>query len=221
MVIAIDGVASSGKSSLARGLAKRLGYRYCGTGSIYRAVALKINSNSLTEKDADKISKLLKNTKVDIWFSEGESKIFLDGQDVTSKINTPEISLFTPKIATLSQVRGFVRKIQHKLGDSGNIIVEGRDIATVVFPNADIKIFMTASDEVRTKRRLLDFEKQGKLFSYEEALRDILSRDKADTERKVSPLIVAKDSIVFDNSDYTIEQSLDILEKMIKNFKTR
>lgn len=216
MIIAIDGIVSSGKSSISKGLAARLGFRYCGAGSIYRTIALKLDKLNVSPKDIDSIKEVLKRTVIKLAFEDGKSRLFLDGDDVTEHINTPEISKITPVYAVIPEVRAFVKSMQHKIGDEGNVIMEGRDIGTVVFPNADLKLFLIASDEVRTHRRMNDFEKQGRLFSYEDALKDILERDKADIERETSPLKRASDALVFDNSDYTLEQALDILEKMIR-----
>ncbi len=221
MIIAIDGTVCSGKSTIAKTLAKELGFGYFSAGSIYRAIALKTSRNNIKLTDEKSIVEMLKNTKIEITFADGESKTLLDGEDVSSLIRSPEITMLSAKVAILPKVREYVRKIEHLVGDNFNIVIEGRDIGTVVFPNAEVKIFMTASEEVRTKRRMADFEKKGIIFSYEEALSDLRERDKADMTRKDSPLKKAEDAIEFDNSSYTLEQSLEKLKKIIsKNLKS-
>lgn len=216
MVIAFDGLASSGKSSLSKGLAKILGYNFCSAGAIYRAIALKICELKINEKDIEKIGKMLENTDIRLEYKNGIGSTILDGKDVSLQICSPEVSEFTPKIAKFIIVREYVRKIQHAMGDNQNIVIEGRDIGTVVFPNADIKFYMIASDEVRAKRRMKDFELLNKEVSFEEVLKSVRQRDYNDINRKFSPLKKADDAIVFDNTYLTYEEALQKLVKVVK-----
>lgn len=209
MIIAIDGPAGSGKSTVAKLVAKKLGFLYLDTGAMYRAVAYKMKKENLSEKELieklDSIDLKLLDTDKDI-------KVILDGEDITGKIRTEEIGKLASRIAKIPEIREKLVQLQRKIAlEAKNAVLEGRDIGTVVFPDAELKIFMTASPEERAKRRYLQLKEKGENPSYEDILRSVLERDKADMEREVAPLKPAKDSIVIDTTDKTIEEVVDII----------
>ena len=217
MVITFDGVAGAGKSSLARGLADNIGFNFCSAGAIYRAIAYKILKNNIQENDLIKIKKLLQETDVFLIYKKGNFDVFLDGVDVTVEAYSVKVSEFTPRIAKIPFLREYVRSIQYKMALKDNLIVEGRDTGTVVFPNADLKFFIVASDRVRAERRMKQFQEKGEYLSFEECLNRVRARDKDDKEREVSPLIKAKDAITFDNGKYSYDESLDKITSIVKN----
>lgn len=220
MVIAIDGTVCSGKSTISRELAKKLNYLYCNTGAIYRAITIKILKNGIENATLEGLEEMLNGTQVVLDKDEnGKVLVFLDGKNVTCEINTPNISQNVSIYSKLPVVRAFVNKVQKSLAKKGNIVVEGRDIGTVVFPQAEVKIFMTADDNIRAKRRQADYLKQGKSLSLEEVKAEILARDKADMERKISPLKKADDALVYFNNGNDIEKAVSDLVYIIQNKK--
>lgn len=216
MVIAIDGVAGAGKSTLSKGVSQRLGFTLCSAGSIYRAIALKTKMEGINPSDAKSLRKMLEKTKISFEYIDGNSRTLLDGRDVSNLIRSIEISELTPRVAGYNFVREFVRKIQHQMSKKHNIIVEGRDIGTVVFPNAELKFFVTASDNVRAERRREEYRRLGEEISLEQALADVLKRDKSDSTRELSPLKKADDAVVFDNSNWSVEEALDRMTRIIQ-----
>jgi len=220
MLIAIDGPAGSGKSTIAKLLAEKLGFQYIDTGAMYRAVTLaaleakypSINF-SLTDKvlgyeDEDFIKeRVLPNLSIKL---DGK-EVYLSGRNVSKEIRTPFVSNNVAQIAALKSVRENLVKQQQALGRASNCVMDGRDIGTVVFPDADIKIFLTASAEVRAKRRLKDFEEQGEHTNFAALVEDIKARDKYDSERDISPLKIADDAIEINSDDKTIDQVLQLI----------
>ena len=217
MIIAIDGTVCSGKSTVAKKLAKRLNFLHLNTGAIYRAVAYVCNKNNVTPQEVDRVCDLLKNINYEQTINKSKETIFVvNGQDVTKELYAPAISNLSSCFSPLPQVREFARKVQHKIVENTNAVVEGRDIGTVVFPNAEVKFFVTASNDVRAKRRLNDYMAQGKDVSYKPVLADILERDRQDMEREISPLAKANDAILFVNDYDSPEPAVDEMEKIIK-----
>lgn len=208
--IAIDGPAGAGKSTIAKAVAKQLEYIYVDTGALYRSIALNaINSGTNTDSEAE-VSELLNNTKVEIKFINGEQRVFLNSQDVSDKIRTTEVSMMASKVSALVAVRDFLLELQRGLARENNVIMDGRDIGTVVLPQAQVKIFLTASAQCRAKRRYKDYLAAGNTQeSYEQILADIQQRDYNDSHRAVAPLKPAGDSVVVDTSDDTLEQSVE------------
>ncbi len=207
--IAIDGPAGAGKSTIAKAVAKQLEYIYADTGALYRSIALNaINSGTNTDNEAE-INELLSNTKVEIKFIDGEQRVFLNSQDVSDKIRTTEVSMMASKVSAIAAVRDFLLELQRGLARENNVIMDGRDIGTVVLPQAQVKIFLTASAQCRAKRRYKDYLAAGNTKeSYEQILADIQQRDYNDSHRAVAPLKPAEDSVIVDTSDDTLEQSV-------------
>lgn len=213
--IALDGPAGAGKSTLARAAAKKLGYIYVDTGALYRAVGLKFSRMGVnTELDCD-IEPVLKNTTVDIRFIGEEQHVFLDGEDVNSLIRTPEISMMASAVSAKPQVRAFLLELQRKLAREHNVIMDGRDIGTVVLPDATLKLFVTATPETRAERRYKELTEKGMQVNYDDILSDIKTRDYNDTHRDVAPLKLAEDGIEFDTDNLNFDDALSALMKII------
>ena len=220
MIIAIDGTVSSGKSTIARELAKKLGFMHLNTGAIYRAITIKILNKNMQNSSEDEVWNMLQRTVITASKNEeGRMQVFLDGVDVTSEINSPLISQNVAIYAKIPKVREYVKSVQHWLAEQGNVVIEGRDIGTVVFPNAELKIFMTADDDVRASRRQNDYLKQGKNIPFEVVKAEILARDKADMEREISPLKPAEDAIIYYNNGNDLNKVVSDLEKLLENQK--
>lgn len=218
MIIAIDGTASSGKSSIAKALSKKLSIPILGTGSIYRAIALKMLNFNIDPNDDEFIKRTLDSTILNIHFSNNIPTIMVDNfvQEL-DKLNSHDVSIFTPKIACKDFVREFVRKIQKNHATKlENIIVEGRDIGSVVFPNAEVKFFIDADLTTRATRRLNDYIKQGKNITLQEVINELETRDNEDRFRHLSPLIMTEDSIILDTSSLNIEDAVNKMIKIIK-----
>lgn len=223
MIVAIDGTATSGKSTLAKRLAKKLGFVYCNTGAIYRAIAIKITSiygEEICENEEELVD-IISKVKITESYDNGIFKITLDGEDVTDKIHTPFIDRFVGVYSKIGGIRKIVRTIQKEIATSNNSVVEGRDIGTVVFPNAEVKFYISADDKVRAQRRYDDYKKSGKECSFEEVLREIKARDELDFNREISPLKPAEDAIIIDNSgndpDKMVDYLADIVNKKRQN----
>ncbi len=222
LIIAIDGFSSSGKSTIAKDVAKKLHYRYLDTGAMYRAVTYKILKHNIKLLDIDSIIKLLDDTSIDFKIVEGENHIFLDGVDIENKIRELEVANNVSEVSSIPTVRKFLVKLQQEIGKNGNIVMDGRDIGTVVFPNADIKFFVSASLDTRAKRRFEErkAKNNNKNLNLEEVKDNLAKRDKIDSERKHSPLKVAKDAILLDTECMTKQEQLDfVLEKIKENTK--
>lgn len=219
--IAIDGPAGAGKSTIAKAVSKQLEYIYVDTGALYRSIALNaINNGTNTDNEAE-IDELLNNTKVEIKFINGEQRVFLNSQDVSDKIRTTEVSMMASKVSAIAAVRDFLLELQRGLARENNVIMDGRDIGTVVLPQAQVKIFLTASAQCRAKRRYKDYLAAGNTQeSYEQILADIQQRDYNDSHRAVAPLKPAEDSVVVDTSDDTLEQSVEKIIAVV-NSKTK
>lgn len=216
--IAIDGPAGAGKSTIAKAVAKQLEYIYADTGALYRSIALNaINSGTNTDNEAE-INELLSNTKVEIKFIDGEQRVFLNSQDVSDKIRTTEVSMMASKVSAIAAVRNFLLELQRGLARENNVIMDGRDIGTVVLPQAQVKIFLTASAQCRAKRRYKDYLAAGNTKeSYEQILADIQQRDYNDSHRAVAPLKPAEDSVIVDTSDDTLEQSVEKITAVVNS----
>ncbi len=215
--VAIDGPAGAGKSSIARKVAGEIGYIYVDTGALYRTVALKVLANGLTADDRERVEELLKITEVSIEFINGEQRMMLDGVDVTDKIRTPEVSMMASSTSAIPAVRAFLLDTQRKLAKQNNVIMDGRDIGTVVLPDAKVKIFLTASPEDRARRRYDELILKGMNVEYEDVLADIKERDYNDSHRPVAPLKPAEDSIYADTTGNTFEKSVELIKSIIKN----
>ena len=214
--IAIDGPAGAGKSTIARRLAKELGYVYVDTGAIYRTVAYFFDTWGISPKDIDGITRYIDELNIDIWYDEdGLQHMYMNNIDVTDDIRTPEISQKASLISAHAIVRDMLLDMQREVAEQFNVVMDGRDIGTVVLPNATVKIFLTASAEVRARRRTDELLAKGKKVSYEQVLKDIQQRDYQDTHREVAPLKMCRDSVTLDTSDMDIEQVLQEMKNII------
>ena len=200
LIIAIDGPVGSGKSTLARRVAEMLGYVYVDTGAMYRALALKAVRHKISLDAADALVALAHDTRIDLRAEEGGQRVFLDGEDVTMEIRTPEVSQAASKIAVNPGVRQVLVAEQRRAGQQGGVVMEGRDIGSVVFPDAGLKIFLTASPEVRAERRWREHEQKGDAIDLKRTLEEIRERDRRDLERATSPLVRARDAVVVDST---------------------
>ncbi len=220
IIIAIDGYASTGKSSLAKQLSLHLNYIYVNSGSMYRAIAffaLKNGIAPLNKENIDCLINLLPEIKLDYRINDltGLSEIYLNNENIEAEIKTLEVSEYVSLVAEISEIRKFVVKIQKSFQSTNGLVMDGRDIGSVVFPNADLKLFLKASEQVRAKRRYDELIDEGYKVDYKDILENIISRDSKDTKRKDSPLIIAKDAVVIDNSELSINDQLDIIIKLI------
>ena len=206
LIIAIDGPVGSGKSTLARRVAELMGYVYIDTGAMYRALALKAVRRGLGfDRDSD-LETLARGTHIDLKALDGTQQVFLDGENVTAAIRTPEVSQAASKIAVVSGVRLMLVAEQRRAGQQGGVVMEGRDIGSVVFPDADLKIFLTASPEVRAERRYHEHQQKGDSIDLARTLVEIRERDQRDRERTTSPLVRAPDAVVVDSTAMEAEE---------------
>ncbi|MBR3144515.1 MAG: (d)CMP kinase [Clostridia bacterium] len=213
--IALDGPAGAGKSTIAKALAKKLGFIYVDTGALYRATALKFIEKGIdTNLDCD-IDSILKTVKIDIRFIGGAQHVFLNDVDVNDKIRTSNVSMMASAVSAKPPVRAFLLDMQRQLAKDNNVLMDGRDIGTVVLPDATLKFFVTASSEERARRRVIDLEAIGEKADYNSVLEDIKTRDYNDSHREIAPLKPAADSIVFDTTGNTLEQSVEKLYEII------
>lgn len=215
--VAIDGPSGAGKSSIARNIAARLGYIYVDTGALYRALGLKLSKSGVSVSDTEVILEILKNTTVEIAFRGTEQRVILDGADVSDIIRTPEVSKAASDYSAVPAVRSHLLDLQRDMARKNNVIMDGRDIGTVVLPDADIKIFLHASAEDRAERRYKELIEKGQDVNYETVLEDMKKRDYNDTHRSTAPLKKADDATEFDTTGNTFEQSVELLYNFIKS----
>ena len=212
LIIAIDGPVGSGKSTLARRVAELLGYVYVDTGAMYRALAFKALRNGLALDGHDEeLVTLARATRIDLRAEDGTQRVLLDQDDVTAAIRTPEVSQAASKIAVNAGVRQVLVAEQRRAGEQGGVVMEGRDIGSVVFPHADLKIFLDASAEVRAARRRLELEEKGEPMEFEKVLADVHERDRRDRKREMSPLVRAADAVVVDNTAMDAEETARVI----------
>jgi cytidylate kinase len=217
-VVAIDGPAGAGKSTAARQLAERLGYLLVDTGALYRGVALAAFERGVDWDDGDALGALIDGLELAFERDEhGGLMLTIDGLDRSADIRAPHISTGASRVSRHAQVRRTLLGLQRKLGTPGGVVLEGRDIGTVVFPDAEVKIFLTASDEARARRRHAELVRAGHEADLERVLDDIRERDRLDSEREISPLRAADDAVVVDTSDTALDQVLDQLEALVKS----
>ena len=215
--VAIDGPAGAGKSTMAKRVAKELGYLYVDTGAIYRTVGYHMWLMGIGPKDADGIRRCLDDVNIEIrHLDDGVQHMILNGQDVTGEIRTPEMSRYASGVSAQKCVRDYLLDMQRKFARKHNVVMDGRDIGTVVLPNAQVKIFLTASPEERAKRRFEELTAKGEAVRYEEVLKDMKARDKQDTERAIAPLRAAPDAVKLDTSGNTIEQSVEQILSIVR-----
>ena len=215
--IAVDGPAGAGKSTLAKALARALGFLYVDTGAIYRTVGLAALERGVDPADGVAVSELLPGLSITMGYGEdGLQHMFLDGADVTEAIRHNEVSAAASKAAAIPSVRDFLLEMQRRAAEEHDVIMDGRDIGTVVLPGADVKIFLTAAPEARARRRLLELEQRGETADFDTILRDIKERDYQDEHRPIAPLKQAADAVLLDTTRLNLDQSLDRLLSLVK-----
>lgn len=213
--IALDGPAGAGKSTLAKAAAKELGFIYVDTGALYRAIGLKFSRAGFdTDLDCD-IEAILNGTEINIKFVDGTQHVLLDGEDVSDEIRTPKASMMASAVSAKPAVRAFLLEMQRKLARENNVLMDGRDIGTVVLPGATVKVFVTASAEERADRRYKELKEKGMDVNYKDIYDDIIQRDYNDSHREIAPLKPAEDSVMFDTTGCNLEQSLERLMKLL------
>jgi cytidylate kinase len=211
--IAIDGPAGAGKSTIAKMVSAEMEYIYVDTGAMYRAVALYLTENNIPDEEAEKH---MEEVEVSLKFTDGTQRVYLGDRDVSDLIRTPEISMAASRTSAIPAVRARLFDLQQKLARENNIIMDGRDIGTVVLPNADVKIFLTASAEERANRRFKELAEKPDCPTYEEILKDIIQRDYNDMNRETAPLKQAEDAVLVDTTELTLEQSAARIAEIIK-----
>jgi cytidylate kinase len=212
-IITVDGPAGSGKSTVSRLLAKRLKYLYLDTGAMYRAVALQAKRESVDLKDREKISRLCRDLDLHFKTVDGKTRIFLGSEDISAAIRSPEMDMLSSAISAIKEVRQAMTLLQRKMAGQGGVVAEGRDMGTVVFPDADCKFFVDADSGVRAGRRYRERLERGEAVSMGEVEKELRKRDDQDTTRALAPLVPAKDAVIMDTTNMTVEE---VVEKMIK-----
>ena len=216
--VAVDGPAGSGKSTITKMVAKSLGFNYVDTGAMYRALTYNFLSNGLDELEEEKIKELLSKTEFRVKYVDRIQYVYINDVEVSDKIRTAEVSKYTSLFAKSPAVRDFLIETQRNLANTNNIIMDGRDIASVVLPNADVKIFLTASVEERARRRVLDFESQGiENVDFEKVKEDIKARDWQDENRDIAPLVKVDSATLLDTTSLTIDEVVDKMTELIKS----
>ncbi len=219
MNIAIDGPSGAGKSSLAKAIAKRLGIIYVDTGALYRTIGLYMKEQGVDPHDAPAVTAALAELRLSLAFEDGAQHIYLCGRDVGDSIRTPEMSLYASAVSAIPAVREFLLETQQRVARETSVVMDGRDIGTVILPNAECKIFLVASPEARARRRTEELLAKGLDAKYETVLEEMLLRDRNDSTRAIAPAVPAEDAVFLDNSDMTAEETVDAAIKIIENSK--
>lgn len=217
MQIAIDGPSGAGKSSVAKAIAARLGIVYVDTGALYRTVGYYVRSKGFAKEDKEGIVSCLPHIHIEVRYENGAQHVYLNGEDLGDKIREPEISMYASAVSAVPEVRAFLLDTQRDIAEKNHVIMDGRDIGTVILPNADIKIFMTASVQARAMRRTKELEAKGMSVRFVDVLREMMERDRNDSEREIAPAVAAEDAILLDNSDMTLEQNVAAVLNIIRD----
>ena len=215
--IAIDGPSGAGKSTLSKAIAARLGIVYVDTGALYRTVGYYARSIGIAVEQAERIVPHLTEIHIEVKYEDGVQCVYLNGENLGDRIRENDISMYASCVSKVPEVRAFLLDTQKQIAEQNSVIMDGRDIGTVILPHADVKIFMTASNEVRARRRCAELEEKGMPASYEDILADMIKRDAQDSQREIAPAVAAPDAILFDNSGNTFDESVDQLLDIIKN----
>lgn len=216
--IAIDGPAGAGKSTIARKVAADLCYLYIDTGALYRTIGLYALRSGVSPTDREAVAALLPEIRVNLTHADGVQQVFLNGENVSEEIRRPEMSMAASGVSALPEVRAFLLELQRQLARENNVLMDGRDIGTVVLPNAQVKIFLTASPEKRADRRYKEqLEKGDRSQTYEQVLADIIQRDYNDSHRAIAPLRQADDAVLADTSDLTLDESIELIKTIIRS----
>lgn len=214
--IAIDGPAGAGKSSVAKAVAAKLGFIYVDTGALYRSIGVNALRHGIKTDDADAIIALLPETKVELRYIDGAQRVFLNGEDVSEAIRMPEASMAASNVSAIPAVRTFLLDLQRDMAKNNNVIMDGRDIGTVILPDAQYKFFLTASAEVRADRRFKELKEKGIDVDYNALLEEIIQRDYNDSHRETAPLRQADDAILIDSSNMTLDESINAIADRVK-----
>lgn len=214
--IAIDGPGGAGKSTVAKEVAKRLGIVYVDTGALYRTVGLYVSDHNVDPHDAEGVAKLLPDIHIEVRFEDGAQHVYLNGVDHGDRIRTPKMSMYASAVSAIPAVRAFLLETQKDIARKNSVIMDGRDIGTVILPDADVKVFMTASPECRARRRYDELLAKGQEVRFEDVLREMNERDHQDSTREIAPATAAPDAIHFDNSDLNVEQSAEAIIAMVR-----
>ena len=209
--IAIDGPSGAGKSTVAKALAARMGIVYVDTGALYRTVGYAAIRAGIATKDAAALEALLPGIQIDVRYEDGVQCVYLNGENLGDKIRRPEISMAASDVSAIPAVRAFLLDTQRDIARKNSVIMDGRDIGTVILPDAEVKVFLFASDEARAHRRTLELRAKGIAADFEEVLRDMRERDHNDSHRAVAPAVPAPDAVMLDNSELTVEQTADVI----------
>ena len=214
--IAIDGPSGAGKSSIAKALAKEMGIVYVDTGALYRTIGFYVRSQGVDPKDADGVTRLLPDIHIEVKYENGTQCVYLNGENLGDRIREPEISMYASAVSAIPAVREFLLETQRSIARTNSVVMDGRDIGTVILPDAEVKIFLTASNECRAERRLLELREKGIETTFEEVLADMTERDNNDKNRAVAPAVPAPDAVFLDNSKYTVAETLAEAMKLIR-----
>lgn len=214
--IAIDGPAGAGKSSVAKAVAAKLGFIYVDTGALYRSIGVNALRHGIKTDDADAVIALLPETKVELRYIDGAQRVFLNGEDVSEAIRMPEASMAASNVSAIPAVRTFLLDLQRDMAKNNNVIMDGRDIGTVILPDAQYKFFLTASAQVRADRRFKELKEKGIDVNYNALLEEIIQRDYNDSHRETAPLRQADDAILIDSSNMTLEESINAIADRVK-----
>jgi len=214
--VALDGPAGAGKSTIAKTLSKKFGFVYVDTGALYRAIGKHMLDNGIAPSDAEHVVPKLQDISVELTYVDGEQRVLLNGRDVSDEIRTQKVSSAASQVSAIKEVRDFLFSLQQDIAKKNNVMMDGRDIGTVVLPNATVKIYLTATAEDRARRRFLELQEKGDTTPYEEVLRTVIKRDYDDSHREVAPLRQAEDAILVDTTGETKEHSLARLEALIR-----
>ena len=215
--VAIDGPAGAGKSTIAKAAAQALGFVYVDTGAIYRTVGLAAKYRGFSPECPAQVVPMLPELEIDMKYVDGVQRMFLDGEDVSEKIRTSEASEYSSKVAAIPEVRTYLLEMQRNMARKYDVLMDGRDIGTVVLPDAQLKIFLTASAEERARRRHLEYLKKGTEKTFESVLEEVLNRDKRDSEREAAPLKQAKDAVLLDTGNLTLEESIQAVVELVND----
>ena len=215
--IAIDGPSGAGKSTIAKALAKALGIVYVDTGALYRTVGYFVRQNNKDPKNADEVGALLPLINIEVKYENGVQNVYLNGENPGDKIRQPEISMYASAVSAIPSVRAFLLETQKDIARKNSVVMDGRDIGTVILPDAEVKIFMFASNEARAKRRYAELIAKGEGVRYEDVLNEMIERDNNDKNRDIAPAIPAADAIMMDNSDMSVEDNVNEVLKILKD----
>ena len=219
--IAIDGPGGAGKSSLSKAIAKKLGIIYVDTGALYRTIGYHMLTNGINPSDAEHVVPALADFTLELTFVDGDQVILLNGENVKDAIRTPEVSMAASAVSAIKEVREYLLNTQQDIAKKNSVIMDGRDIGTVILPGAEIKIFLTASPEARARRRYEELKAKGKEVSYEQVYNEMVERDKNDSTRDIAPCVPADDALILDNSNLNFEQTVDALIKIVEKYKKK